>query len=1348
MSNDLTTGLTVPVDIAALCVGIKDEQDKLHGTSTFAGATTFFTDQTGDNQAFLGSNVALSFQQAPWQQLQTGIHVHWALPQALTHGQHTEEGDLEFSAAPNRWLVSRIITDGATLTRTSWVVESDFLYEKLPARQLAITLPVITATEAEQNYRYSGRNVPFDAQWKEPDNAPDFVGLTGGELTAVSNGEPSFAAYYPDSNSVFGFYDNMSGVKVPDGGTVNIMYQVTGWYTNPVNDPLNGGKTAAQIQELYDWTFTSDVADQQAHWSLYSGLIQNITWSPDKDYIVGQALQEPIKAVVTVGNTPPQTFSAYFKDQYYKDQPFFEQLFDAFQMGLLEDFRQPTPDQMALLEEALHQDEFANQQSGIIYLIVVKNDRNEEIPVENLPVALGDALNLLNFYRQQLDEYRFFVSSFQWELFSDWYRLMKTTDTDTRNTLYRQLRQMVTTEWKTIQQQYETYEALEANQKTSVTTQINALDAAYLLKTTEAPRYWQPSEPVVLITTEHQPRQSVRYGNVIYSAENGYLQCRLSNQLLSAIKVNKTDIPASGFSSISFPTPNHLPQPDTINNLLLESVLLNTSVVANLSGLPEPQLQAALKTALEGGAQTDYTFTGLPPAEVAVHWWNGNNWSPVFLEWSAFFYPLHTTEQDGKLQDYKPGFFTDHYTIGTSEGGLVSYTGTLDPATIDFDVAPKYVGGAIMGTSAAQSLVKQLGEYLADHTDEELQKILDALGQNLFFSQSLNGFTSQLTMQEQQVQLNIKAAETNPYVVLTAAVADIAGDFEKVSPLPNGHYNPVRAGFMKLKFKAIDVYGQKREVKIEELRTAASMSTWFDKKPVKDIVYMPARLAQPSRLLFRWLASLGSDFIQEMDALPSVTPVIGWLMPNHLDGSLFFYDQEGRPLGNLGLNGNNTAIVWQSAPGNDATIDEDVTQVFNLQPAPYKDMAIALSTASVDFFTGFYKAIDEMHNFINPQSYAQNTDLAVLIGRPVAVAQVMLQLELCGGPVYNQSYIAVNKQEFEYDNNFTGVDFPVILGDLEKINDGLIGYFKQESSVYDYASFFTQGTDNTSGTGVTKPDEKTLRLTARRGSSVTESKRVLLLLDPRAAVHATMGILPTKAIDIPASMYLDTLSILEMTFLVAPVFRGASGFQLPLPKEEGYQWSWIEEEMIPGGNTWVTDPEIATTTGQAVAAYTPQRITEGWLRLNPMLLQFKLLNNLGQPVVKTSSTVDLDLHVTNKKPSKLQFKPGQLIGEEQPNTGSMIYIHFGDLVSQADVENVQIDAPGWSFKNLQNPYYGSYWGGTPGAAVILEAGQSLAFHLRNVKTTAQVGQVQVFFDYYNITGINDGTDASIINTEK
>ena len=64
-----------------------------------------------------------------------------------------------------------------------------------------------------------------------------------------------------------------------------------------------------------------------------------------------------------------------------------------------------------------------------------------------------------------------------------------------------------------------------------------------------------------------------------------------------------------------------------------------------------------------------------------------------------------------------------------------------------------------------------------------------------------------------------------------------------------------------------------------------------------DEVVLPARLSQPARLNFRWLAAEVGRI--ETNAHPLTTPVCGWLLPNNLDRSLMVSDNPGNSPGYL-----------------------------------------------------------------------------------------------------------------------------------------------------------------------------------------------------------------------------------------------------------------------------------------------------------------------------------------------------------------------------------------------------------------------------------------------------------------
>jgi hypothetical protein len=105
-------------------------------------------------------------------------------------------------------------------------------------------------------------------------------------------------------------------------------------------------------------------------------------------------------------------------------------------------------------------------------------------------------------------------------------------------------------------------------------------------------------------------------------------------------------------------------------------------------------------------------------------------------------------------------------------------------------------------------------------------------------------------------------------------------------------------------------------------------------------------------------------------------------------------------------------------------------------------------------------------------------------------------------------------------------------------------------------------------------------------------QKMTMLVDPRGAVHASCGALPTKAIHIPPDQYAEALRSLAITFLSAPVMTTQGKINLPLPAEPGYAWSWLAKS----GEKWAPPSEIGPVNLQADWSG-PQEIREGWLRL-------------------------------------------------------------------------------------------------------------------------------------------------------
>ena len=68
-----------------------------------------------------------------------------------------------------------------------------------------------------------------------------------------------------------------------------------------------------------------------------------------------------------------------------------------------------------------------------------------------------------------------------------------------------------------------------------------------------------------------------------------------------------------------------------------------------------------------------------------------------------------------------------------------------------------------------------------------------------------------------------------------------------------------RAGFLKVDLTLIDIFGQKLAVNPATINIAQSLMIDYQGQPVPGVAYVPPRLTQASRLLFRFLAADGTQ---------------------------------------------------------------------------------------------------------------------------------------------------------------------------------------------------------------------------------------------------------------------------------------------------------------------------------------------------------------------------------------------------------------------------------------------------------------------------------------------------------
>ncbi len=448
-------------------------------------------------------------------------------------------------------------------------------------------------------------------------------------------------------------------------------------------------------------------------------------------------------------------------------------------------------------------------------------------------------------------------------------------------------------------------------------------------------------------------------------------------------------------------------------------------------------------------------------------------------------------------------------------------------------------------------------------------------------SQTLGGFNDALLMHKQTLQLPVAdPLGFSVYQAFAEKVNQAIGSFRDSAPQPMNDFSPIRNGLMKIKhLNLIDTFGQSRELVKNgaflfgpAIRTSEPLNGPSNKL----FASLPPRLSQAARLKFRWLSSTNEDV--EMLDHPSTSPICGWLLPNHLDQSLMVYDQDGKVLGALSSNPDQ---IWQPAPGNafpvlaegipNSSLKQVVQHIIELQGQSLLDGRDIQDSYLWNFMTTLDNAVEH----IDPETFGRHQDLAILMGRPIAIARAKLSIEVKGHAAIHQGWNAFRqdlKHQERITDGFEKVKFPIRLGEYQQLNDGLIGYWQEQEEGFRDNLFFAPQSASTNDPNIKSHADHPMQVLQ---AIADDDQLFTFLLDPRGKIHATSGILPVKAIDIPPEQYVHTLSRLEVTFLTAPVISDQRGVRISLPKEEGYSWSWLERTKA---GQWKEIPNRETIT--------------------------------------------------------------------------------------------------------------------------------------------------------------------------
>ena len=276
------------------------------------------------------------------------------------------------------------------------------------------------------------------------------------------------------------------------------------------------------------------------------------------------------------------------------------------------------------------------------------------------------------------------------------------------------------------------------------------------------------------------------------------------------------------------------------------------------------------------------------------------------------------------------------------------------------------------------------------------------------------------------------------------------------------------------------------------------------------------RLAQSARLSVKWLPAdrweTGKEAASALREDEAFNPVCGWLLPNFLDQSLMIYDAKGYALGSLqavqrkswreGVGAQRDPIEsfhWIDIPGSttfffgkppEKSVDP-LGENANPHLRAFVKGLLSLSEGSGQAFSDLLDNINEALSATSGAGAGNNPNLALLIGKPIALVRASIHLELDGRPASAQGW----NDKPASTGGIEQLKFPLRLGDRREWqnvwlgDDGLAGFFLNQNYGQFYPAFGLKGRDNSYNNYGSVPE-----------ISIEEPLYLTLLMDPSRGV--------------------------------------------------------------------------------------------------------------------------------------------------------------------------------------------------------------------------------------------------------
>jgi hypothetical protein len=1100
-----------------------------------------------------------------------GVYLSWTLPWGLRQGAHDlAGGKTTFKNVPNRWLVVRYSGAADVRVAKSWVVESDFLDPN------NATSPYVDPLTSQPTH--IGQKIDLSLKpWQDVASGTPF-------LTAVGPGLATFAGYQPYNEDVFSIHDRLDDAAVDD----TLSYFVVGWYTSWGGDPLATGDFATTIGEL-GWTVDEPAAT--ADQSIFCGRALGVGWHKNGE---PPDPQRPDAGGVSlaIGNTSIDALTALIGIQAAEDPVVDPQLLEAFQYGILDHL--DSVDGQAELARRAHDASFGSASAGGFAWQIVDDPASVASPPDADELATEEAwLATLNQAQQDYDAAARKLAADRAQLYTYWWAYgvgqnLTTPPNGLSDDLSDQLDPTQTDglAYSVLQQAADLASKVANGTIPAGSTQAelqNAIDlyqqkqglpAGRLLKRVVRPAFELANDPVVLLTAT---------GSSGIADPGGEVACRFADEITTALKWSGGTVEGAAVTA-SVPGPALTGMPDVTRALLTEFFLLdpaNATMIAQAIGSTDPATIAALAAA--AGAPAESAVPAKAPV-IGFDTW-GQPWQPLYLLWEVDYWPI--AHDVGGAPTWE--FDGTQYTWNGKGAGTDSLS---------------FSGRTLLTPQAVFNFQAQLERYEKTHPDPDLdtvEKFIASTDKWDVLSQALDGLGTMLALRD-------PSARMAPPADIAALVADQdraapAAEAFPVKPnfgqWPASQFQPYRSGQISLsQLTVVDRFGQTIEVVTTQNNKQINPTVAPDLQPTgkvgteMPVAQLPPRALQPARLTFDLIDAVHDSETVGLDV--GANPVCAWTVRNYVDDSLLFFDQKGGALGEVRVVTDSTATPvawWDATPGSQyATVPDLATDFphlagFLAQFVP-TDPADPSRAAHAQDFATLLAVIDQTLPLIDPPGGSYDDSMAVLIGRPLVLLRARAQLELDGPPLPDPSW------EFFFEPQtpaLPGYEFPIRLGDLARLGDGLLGYFTGDQYDQLNAVYVPSGTTRYAAQiGGQSGNYLTLDFGAASSSYLT------LLADPRAPVHALTDILPTAALTLPPEFIAGPLGAIDLTFRTGPLLTTKkaikTGTALVMPKPSGRHgtWTWVDGD----GSSWPIAPADQSASLPASA-----KVRSGWLDL-------------------------------------------------------------------------------------------------------------------------------------------------------